>query len=393
MLICSALAAILLMSAAGCTTPKAAEAQQSAPPARVENPVKEGELATVKLTPEAESRLGIRTSPVEYTTVTRARTYGGEVVLPPDSMMTVSAPFAGTILGASGAIPASGILVRKGQPVFRLLPLLAPERDARTLAEKEVTDSQTRSDAAKQRLDRAEQLLRDKAGSVRQVEEAREQLRLAESALKAARERLDRVLRSPLEADTSVAITSPDDGMIQKVHVGVGQKVAGSATLFEIASLATVWVRVPVYVGDLGSIDRGQPAKVHNLGASPGSPAISARPVAAPPSANPNSATVDLYFLLPGAVALRPGQRVGVTLALTGSEESLVVENSAIVRDIHGSEWVYEQVAPQQYARRRVEVRYVTGSQAVLARGPASGAQVVIAGAAELFSTEFSTGK
>lgn len=78
---------------------------------------------------------------------------------------------------------------------------------------------------------------------------------------------------------------------------------------------------------------------------------------------------------------------------LLGSEESLVVQTSAIVRDIHGSEWVYENIAPHQYVRRRVEVRYVTGSQAVLARGPAQGAQVVVTGAAELFATEFSTGK
>jgi RND family efflux transporter MFP subunit len=371
----------------------AAEAQKSEPPAKVENPVKEGDLATVKLSPEAEARLGIRTAPVEYTSVTQTRTFGGEVVLPPDSAITVSAPVTGTILAAGSGAPSSGMTVRKGQQVFRVLPLLAPERDARTLAEKELGDAQTRFDAAKQKLDRAEQLLRDKAGSVRQVEEAREQLRLAESALKAAREKLERVIRSPMEADTSVAITSPDDGMIQKVHVGAGQKVAGSTALFEIASLSTVWVRVPVYVGDLGAINRGQAAQIHNLGDSPGSPILSAKPIAAPPSANPNAATVDLYFQLPSAAAFRPGQRVGVTLQLLGSQESLVVPDSAIVRDIHGSEWVYENSAPQQYVRRRVEVRYVSGGQAVLARGPASGAQVVVEGAAELFSTEFSTGK
>ncbi len=377
----------------GCAVEYAAEQSKSAPPAKVENPVKEGDLATVKLTTEAESRLGIRTAPVEFTEVTRSRTFGGEVVLPPDSTMIVSAPVAGTILAATNAAPAAGMTVRRGQSVFGLRPLLAPERDARTLAEKDVTDAQARFDTAKQRLERTEQLLRDKAGSVRQVEEAHEQLRLAESALKAAQEKLQRIIRSPLDADTSVAIIAPDDGMIQKIHVGAGQRVAGSTALFEIASLNTIWVRVPVYVGDLTSIDRRQPAKIHNLGDSAVSSSISAKPVAAPPSANPNAATVDLYFQLPSAAGFGPGQKVGVTLTLTGREESLVVPDSAIVRDIHGSEWVYENPAPQQYVRRRVEVRYVTGSQAVLAQGPAQGTQIVVTGAAELFSTEFSTGK
>jgi RND family efflux transporter MFP subunit len=383
----------LIIFAPGCTSQQAAEDTKVAPAGKVVNPVKEGDLATVVLSPEAETRLGIATAPVEYASVTRSRTFGGEVVLPPDSAITVSAPVTGTILAAADSAPAAGMIVKKGQPIFRLLPLLPPERHARTMAERELTDAVTREAAAKQKLDRAEQLLRDKAGSERQVEEAREQLQLAESALKAARKKLERVVSLPLEADTSVAINSPEDGMVQKVHVAAGQKVAAPAVLFEIAGLNTTWVRVPIYVGDLGSIDRKQAAKVHNLGDTPGSPILSAKPIAAPPSANPNAATVDLYFQLPTAGGFRPGQRVGVTLTLLGTQESLVVPNSAILRDIHGGEWVYENIASQQFMRRRVEVRYITGSQAVLARGPAQGTPVVVTGAAELFSTEFSTSK
>ncbi len=141
------------------------------------------------------------------------------------------------------------------------------------------------------------------------------------------------------------------------------------------------------------SINRQQSAKVHNFGDSPGSPVISARPVAAPPTANANAATVDLYFQLPSSGAFRPGQKVGVTLTLQGTEESLVVPQSAIIRDVHGGEWVYENFAPQKYMRRRVEVRYVTDSIVVLARGPAAGTQIVVAGAAELFGAEFGAGK
>ena len=378
----------------GCTTQQAAEAQKPAPPAKVENAIKEGDLATVTLSPEAEARLGIRTSPVEFTGVTQTRTLGGEVVLPPDSTIIVSTPMAGTILvGAAGGAPAAGAMVKKGQAVFRLLPLLPPERDARSLAQKELTDAETRVESAKPKLNRAEALLREKAGSVKQVEQAREELALAESALKAAREKLERVIRSPLSGDTSIAVAAPEDGMIQKVHVATGQNVAASTPLFEIAGLKSIWVRVPVYAGDLSSIERRQPAKVHNLGDTPGSPILSARPIDAPPTATANASTIDLYYALPGAGPFRPGQKVGVTLTLVGTHESLVVPQSAIIRDVHGGEWVYENIAPQKFVRRRVEVRYVSGSYAVLARGPAAGTQVVITGAAELFGTEFGGGK
>jgi cobalt-zinc-cadmium efflux system membrane fusion protein len=87
--------------------------QKPAAPVKVENAVKEGDLATVKLSPEAEDRLGIRTAPVEYTNATRTRTFGGEVVLPPDSVITVSAPVVGTILDVA-AEPSAGMTVKKG---------------------------------------------------------------------------------------------------------------------------------------------------------------------------------------------------------------------------------------------------------------------------------------
>ena len=54
---------------------------------------------------------------------------------------------------------------------------------------------------------------------------------------------------------------------------------------------------------------------------------------------------------------------------------------------------MYENLAPQVYTRRRVEVLHVVNSLAVLGRGPAAGAKVVSAGAMELFGTEFGAGK
>jgi hypothetical protein len=151
---------------------------------------------------------------------------------------------------------------------------------------------------------------------------------------------------------------------------------------------------VPVYVGEIGTVQRAQSARVHGLGDPPGSPSRLARQVSAPPSADPTAATADLYYELPnGEGQLRPGEKVGVTLATKVSEESLVVPWKAVLHDIHGGTWVYENTAPQVYVRRPVQVREVIGELAALERGPQPGTKVVTDGAAELFSTEFSTGK
>ncbi|HKQ75099.1 MAG TPA: efflux RND transporter periplasmic adaptor subunit [Blastocatellia bacterium] len=384
--------AVSLIWLSGCSTPQAAESQKAQPAAKVENAVKESELATVKISPKAEERLGIVTATVAIELVAQTLSFAGEVTLPPDRTISVTAPIGGTL--SASAPPAVGTFVRQGQALFRLTPMLPPERDLRTQLERDVANAQTRVDAARVRFNRSEQLLRDRAGSEKAVDQAREELNIAENDLKTARERLERYDKAPVSGDVAVDVNAPRDGMLQKVFVAPGQTVTAGTPLFEVVNLATLWIRVPVYVGDLRLIDRNQTARVHSLNESPGSPSLQARPVNAPPSANPQNDTADLYFELSNAAgALRPGQKMGVTLSERSKEESLVVPWSAVLHDTNGGAWVYENTGPQVYARRRVEVRRVVSSLAVLARGPAVGAKVVTAGAAELFGTEFGTGK
>lgn len=386
-------AVILTASLSGCTAPKVAEAQKAVPAAKVENPIKEADLATIKLTPEAEKRLGITIAPVEFKSVAQTRTLAGEVVLPPDRVTLVAAPVAGT-LATDRQTPVVGLFVKKGQLLYRITPFLTPERDLTVQIEREIAAAQTRVEAARVRFNRAEELLKEKAGSERAVQQAREEMDLAENDLKTARSRLDRFSKSPLAADISMAITAPRDGIIQKVQANAGQSVPGGAPLVEIANYSTIWIRVPVYVGEMNSLYHHQSAKVQALNAEPGTSARTARPIAAPPTANPLNETADLYFELSNADAsLRPGQRLNVTLNQRGSQEGLTVPWSAILYDTGGGAWIYENTAPQQFVRRRVEVRQVMDSLALLNRGPAIGAKIVTAGAAELFGTEFGAGK
>ena len=376
----------------GCAKPQAAETNKAAPAAKVENAVKEPELATIKLSPQAEARLGIETVAIAVQPVAQTRSFAGEVVLPPDRTTAVAAPLGGTL--TSDSSPVIGLFVRKGQSLYRLTPFLSPERDLRVQIERDIAAAQTRVEAARIRFNRAEQLLRDKAGSEKSVQQTREELDLAENDLKAARSRLERFDSKPLTSDYSITIAAPRDGIVTKVLANPGQAVGGGAPLVEIANLSSVWIRVPVYVGDLREIAPNQSAKIHNLADAAGTASRSARPVKAPPSADAVANTADLYFELANQDgSLRPGQRMGVTLSLRGTTESLTVPWSAVVYDINGGAWVYENTAPQTYVRRRIEISRVVNSLAVLARGPSAGTKIATTGVAELFGTEFSTGK
>jgi hypothetical protein len=91
---------------------------------------------------------------------------------------------------------------------------------------------------------------------------------------------------------------------------------------------------------------------------------------------------------------MRSGERVAVEIPDSEStRESLVLPFSAVLHDIHGGQWVYTRTSERTYSRQRVQVARVVGPDAVLASGPPAGTPVVTDGAAELFGTEFMTGK
>ena len=186
-----------------------------------------------------------------------------------------------------------------------------------------------------------------------------------------------------------IQIAAPQGGVLRVVSALPGQTIPLGAALFEVVDLSTLWVRVPLPVGDIDGIDRTEPVQVGKLSAPPGTRLPSAKPVAAPPSANPLAATVDVFYELPNADGkLTPGQRLGVTIPLSDAKESLTVPWSAVLFDVNGGTWVYAQTAPHTYARKRVVVRYTAGADAVLATGPAQGANVVAHGGQELFGAE-----
>jgi len=236
-------------------------------------------------------------------------------------------------------------------------------------------------------------MLASQTGSQRSVDEAQAQFDLDQQAVAAATSRRDLLQRLAAEVEEGSAapltIDSPLDGLLRNVAALPGEDVPAGGLLFEVVNLDRVWVRVPVYVGDLAEVADTADAGIGDLVMRPGSVQRSAKPIHAPPTANASTGTVDLYYELDNRdESFRPGQRVGAALTLKSEAESLTVPWSAVVQDIHGGAWVYEQTDDRTYVRRRAAVRYVVDETAVLAFGPPPGSRVVVAGAAELFGTE-----
>lgn len=374
------------------------KAEKPAPPAAVAKVVKEDELNTVTLTEDAERLMGLNVGVVEAKSVRRVRVYGGEVTIPVGRAILVAAPLGGMLKAPKDGVPMAGQAVETGQTVFHLLPLLTPEGRATVSAalvdaDGQVNNAKAQLTLADIALVRAKRVLSEGAGSQRQVDEAKAAFDVATRTLEAAVARRATLAKALGEGEggspSPIAIDAPEDGILRVVSALPGQTVPLGAPLFEVVDLTTVWVRVPLPVGDLEDIDRSESARVGKLSARPGTGLTSAKPVLAPPSANVLNSTVDLYYELPNpAGKLTPGQRLGVTLPLADARESLTVPWSAVVFDVHGGTWVYEQTGPRRHVRRRVVVQYTVGPDAVLSSGPKAGTRVVTAGVQELFGAE-----
>jgi RND family efflux transporter MFP subunit len=272
-----------------------------------------------------------------------------------------------------------------------LFAIQPPERDLVAEAKRDAATAEAELTVATQRAQRLERLLAEGAASARAVEEARGQLKIAEATAAAARARAKEIGSSPSGTGAGIVVRAPLAGVLQSVTAAPGQTVAASAPLFEVVQTDALWVRVPLFVGERNGVDVGKPVTVVGLG---GGPALSAVAVTGPPSADPTTATSDLFYALqsPGSL-VRPGERVSVQVPLTGSEQALVVPTDAVLYDMNGGSWVYEATGPTTFVRRRIEIRTQVGYKTLIARGLEPGKKIVTAGAIELFGTEFGAGK
>ncbi|GAB3840443.1 efflux RND transporter periplasmic adaptor subunit [Hymenobacter jeollabukensis] len=376
-----------LLTLAGCSKN---EKPQHQSPSEVQNPVKESDLTTVRITPQAEQRLGIRTVTLKTDRVQATREVGGEVQAVPGQAVTLVAPVQGTLRG--GEQLTAGQRVRQGQTLYQLVPL-PPERDLLTLNQG-TEQARIQLRVSRARLQRAEELLADRAGSVRARDDARADVALAERNLADAQAR-QAAMSGNSGGGQALPIKAPLSGVVQRVAVAPNTIVTTNTVLVELAALNKVWVRVPLFVGDLRRLGADQTVSVRPLN---GGAARVGRPVDAPTlGAASGTATADVFFEVDNTdEAFRPGERVAVDVNLSnaagtgnGSAPALTIPAAALLYDASGGQWVYVRTAPQQYTRQRVEVQRAVGDQLVVSRGVQAGAVVVTDGAAELFGTEF----
>lgn len=420
---CAAVAALLgtcvLLPSRVEAGPDAGSTKTSGPPAAtVENRVTEASLTTITLTMEAIERLAIKSVVVQEGPSARRRLLPGEVMVPIGGSIQLSAPFAGTVVDVDGnSTPVPGAMVKKGEAILRLQPVVKSDREvltpserislaravadfetAQAQAEGEVSAARVQLDTAQVRLERAQRLRKENATSEKLLDEAKAEFELSKTRLEAAQSKAVawKQAAQGMQADRQMALvlSAPFDGMLVDVSVMAGQVINAGAPVARFVSLDPLWIRVPVYVGSLQELDAEGDIRIGGVDGRVRPNMQRVERVTGAPSADPLSSSVDLYFKLPNPAMLhRPQERVGVWIPLRDQQSGLLVPWTAILYDIHGNTWAYEQTQPQQFVRRRIEIRDTVEGIALLSRGLRSGMVIVTDGAAELFGVEFGAGK
>jgi RND family efflux transporter MFP subunit len=162
-----------------------------------------------------------------------------------------------------------GDVIRQGQRLATLNDTeqrLQVER-ARIRAEADVEVRSKRAEAEYRRIEeqRIADLYKDKLVSDREFEEARIETRLAELALQAAETEFEVAKVEYRQAEEKLArrsITSPVNGVVVNVTMGLGEYVHKQATVMTIAEIDPLNVEVFVTVDSYGTITVGTEADV-----------------------------------------------------------------------------------------------------------------------------------
>jgi RND family efflux transporter MFP subunit len=297
--------------------------------------------------------------------------------------------------GPERKLPRLGDQIDRGERLVSLHVFLTPQEIAQLVSAKEDVDivieqSRVSMRLAQEQLERLAAAKDAVAGT--RLAELREVYERSKAAFNESRDKLPFLIKEPydgLALARPVPLESPIAGKITRAHVAPGEFVIQGDALWTISDWSTLWLRVPVFEGDLGRIDREAPATV----ALPGTlQSASALPIKAPQPTRPNLRTTDLLYEVSNAdLALRSGQSVSIDLPTGAAAEQVVVPRSALLWDGLGNSWVYVRASSDSFRRQKVEIGRLVGDQVVIARGLSEDEQVVTVAAASLYGEEFKT--
>ncbi len=320
-------------------------------------------------------------------TVVASIEVAGAIDTPPGGSAEVGAPIAGRVVAPPQGLPRPGEAVRKGRVLASLAPApSSPEEAAR--AGLRVTEAEARAGQARAALERAERLIRDEAISVRELEDARREVRVSEEGVRSAKKAENLFSGAAGSAVVgSWRLVSPIDGIVTDVKAAPGAAVSQGDVLFRVVDVSELWIRARVPEQDATRLRTDRDAAFQLTGLATWLPIdisgsdATASLVTVGRTVDPTSRTVDVIYALRKADSnLRVGGLVRVSLPAGDDFSGVVIPRSAIVDD-DGREVVYVQVDGEHFEERVVRSGPRQGELAGVTQGLSGDERVVVTGA------------
>jgi len=286
------------------------------------------------------------------------------------------------LIRGTGAMPALGDTVTRGQTVAYLVPRLGGETDLGTLQAERVR-AESEATLADREATRVQRLFDQQAVSARRLEEALARQQQAQAQLNAARSRLAGVSGEA----TGIPIKAPISGTIAAVAVSNGAPVAAGDPLFQIVDRREIWVEAQVAEADaprlrtpdgiafdLPGIDTPFEVTVGKNGRLVGRGAV----------IDPVTRSVPVIFALPAPdERITLNQRVDARVYTGERREALSVPTSAVIED-GGQRVVYVMRSGESFSRVPVQLGIRDGDRIEVREGLKPGDRVVAKGAMQV---------
>lgn len=350
----------------------------------------------LRLSAESAASIGVSTTDVRVQTVRPTIQTTGWLLVKPGYQVAIRATATGLIVPDTTTSPIElGTVVKADQQLGTLRVLVSPQEEAQLVVMKEEADTLMRQslaslEAATARYDHVQQLAKTGPLAGKEAVTAKESLERARAAYEEVQQEFPFLPAEPYEHPLqlrAIEIRAPQGGQVVEVHVRPQQFVVQGDPLWTVADWSILWLRVPVFEGDLSRIDRTSSAEIT---ISSQETPRSVAPTGIPQATQDGRRTVDLTYEIANADGqLRPGQAVTVSLPVGGTTEEIVVPRSAVIWDGMGSAAVYIAEPDNTFRRQRIQVGPAVGNDIVVKDGLNRGQSVVNVGAEALYGEEF----
>lgn len=206
------------------------------------------------LTPEQIANAGVQVDTPQVRTVSKVLRLNGKIDVPPQNIVSVSAPMGG-YLKSTSLLPGSP--VKKGQ-------ILAVLEDQQFIQlQQDYLTVKARLAYLQTDYNRQKALNASKSSSDKAVQQAESELAGQQVALRAMEEKLQLIGINPdrlsaASISQSVSIRSSINGFVSSVNVNIGRYVSPNDVLFELVNPSDMHLALKVFEKDLSKIKVGQ---------------------------------------------------------------------------------------------------------------------------------------